>query len=143
MACEKGIYISNLTGNKLSPPTKETYLEYQLVSQVFEFNNNMLLATAFHDSEYTIIDRRERTTRKLHREKPKGDDGADQTTLEGTTDIRPLPGYNYQSFPYCMTRSKYSINLLDTRNGTIYPLVKDRKPEFDNEFMSVVEQSDG
>ena len=52
MACEKGIFISQLEASqdRLLPPIKETYLEEQLVSQIFEYDNNMFIATAFHDA---------------------------------------------------------------------------------------------
>jgi len=76
-------------------------------------------------------------------EADSNDDEEDQFTMECTTDIKPLPSYDFNKFPYCITRQKYCISLFDTRNEKIYPLIKDRKPEFDNEFLSVVEQSDG
>ena len=42
-----------------------------------------------------------------------------------------------------MVRAKYCISLVDINNEKIYPLIFDKKPDFDNEFLSVEENSDG
>lgn len=51
MACEKGIYIQKLNPAKtaLLAPTDEVYLKGDLVSQVFEYSHNKLVATGFRD----------------------------------------------------------------------------------------------
>ena len=66
----------------------------------------------------------------------------DLTTLEQTTDIKPLPGYDYKHFPFLIVRAKHCISLLDIKNEKVYPIIYDKKPDFDNEFLSVVENSD-
>ena len=66
----------------------------------------MLIAAVFHDSAYMIIDRMTNEVRRMSEEK---------IITEGCTDIKPLPGYHYNKFPYCITRSQFSINLLDTK----------------------------
>ena len=101
----------------------------------------MLIATAFHDPQFIIINRQSKDpVRKMAKEKAEENDGdgEDMATMVCTTDVIPLPGYDFQAFPYCMTRQKHCISLLDTRHEKIYPLIPDKKPEFDNEFMSVV-----
>ena len=106
------------------------YLEGKLISQIFEFETRMLVAASFHDTSYFIIDRMAGEERKMPDEK---------IMTEGCTDIKPLPGYHCDAFPYCITRSQFSINLLDTKNREVYCLLLDKKPEFDNEFMSLLQ----
>ena len=110
------------------------------MSQVFEYSSNKLIACGFRDQHYTVIERDTGETRKISREKEDAphDDEEDEQTLECTTDIKPLPGYDFHKFPYCLTRQKYCISLLDTKNEKLYRLIPDKKPEFDNEFMSIV-----
>ena len=59
---------------------------------------------------------------------------------EGCTDIKPLPGYSFVDFPYCITRTQFSINLLNLRRREVYTLFLDRKPDFDNEFMGIAKE---
>ena len=51
LACEKGLYIQPLNPDKtgLLPATDEIYLRGQLVSQVFEYSPNKLIACGFRD----------------------------------------------------------------------------------------------
>ena len=81
-----------------------------------------------------VIDRIEGKENKMPDEK---------IITEGCTDIKPLPGYDYNKFPYCITRSQFSINLLDTKNTQVHCLLLDKKPDFDNEFMSIVHDENG
>ena len=92
----------------------------------------MLIAASFHEPFYYIIDRFSTIQGEI-RKMPD-----EKIITEGCTDIKPLPDYDCNSFPYCISRSQFSINLLDTKNEKVYCLLLDKKPDFDNEFMSIV-----
>ena len=83
--------------------------------------------------------------RKLKQDvyKKRDNEGEDQTTLEHTTDIKPMPGYDIGTFPFLIARARSCINLIDIKNEKIYSLIQDKKPDFDNEFLSLVPNSDG
>ena len=59
------------------------------------------------------------------------------------TDIKPLPGYDLRRFPFLATRTGHHLNFLDIRNRRTYQVLPDRKPSYDNEFMSVMCRSGG
>ena len=82
--------------------------------------------------------------RKLKQDvlKKRDNEGEDQTTLEQTTDIKPMPGYDIGTFPFLIARAKSCISLIDIKNENIYSLIQDKKPDFDNEFLSLVQNSD-
>ena len=59
------------------------------------------------------------------------------------TDIKRLPGFHDEHFPYLVTRTANYINLVDLKNKQSYQMLEDRQPQFDNEFMSLVERANG
>ena len=142
VAAERGVFIlkydrnkRHLTVNLDDPVLREefAYLKGELVSQVFEFETGQIFTSVFHSSQYRIINRLETNKDKIIYTLP-----SDKMVTEGCTDIDPLPGFDPVHFPYCITRSQFSINLLDTKNKQVYCLLLDKNPEFDNEFMSIV-----
>ena len=56
------------------------------------------------------------------------------------TDLKPLPGFDFYKFPFLISRTLTSINLVDVRNEKSYILLLDAKPSFDNEFLSFVKK---
>ena len=59
------------------------------------------------------------------------------------TDVKMLPGFHPKTFPYFITRTSNFINLVDLKNRISYQLFEDKKPSFDNEFISLVENPNG
>lgn len=57
------------------------------------------------------------------------------------TDLKLLPGFNHTTFPYMLTRTANYVNLLDLRSKCAYQILADKKPQFDNEFMSLIPMS--
>ena len=57
--------------------------------------------------------------------------------LKNCTDIKAIPGYHIDNFPYLITRTLISINLIDLKRTKAYPLLYEKKPDFDNEFLNV------
>lgn len=48
-----------------------------------------------------------------------------------------LPEYHYDIFPYIIARSKTHLSLVNVRSRTVYSLIHEQKPNFDNEFSAV------
>jgi len=57
--------------------------------------------------------------------------------------LKPIPGFDSVNFPYLITRTSQHINLLDMGSRRTYQIIADTKPDFDNEFMSVINDSRG
>ena len=39
--------------------------------------------------------------------------------------ILPMPGFNTETFPFLVSRSRHCINLINVKTGTLQPLIKD------------------
>ena len=55
----------------------------------------------------------------------------------GVSDLLRLPEYNYHTFPYVIARSKQNVLLVNVRKRTVYNLLADQKPNYDNEFSAI------
>ena len=88
----------------------EQYLVDKLISQVFEYDTGLIIATIFNENGYRLIDRVE--NKITHLKKSTSNKGSTQDTdahseetNAGCTDIKPLPGYHVYNFPYLITRT--------------------------------------
>ena len=74
----------------------------------------------------------------LRRSRKKMEEKSAEVSLEGCSDIMRMPEYDFNSFPYAILRTRAHILLVNVRSQHVYPLLADQKPNFDNEFCSVV-----
>jgi len=141
LCCERGLYFGQLAGYKFSL-NKRAYLEGQLISQAVEYTPQGFLVTDFNKPGYYMIDRREENVKKSKRREPTFIE--DQKFIYGAcTDLNPMPGFDMNTFPYLLTRTSFSINLFDLKRKQTHTLILDKKPGFDNQFMSVFSNVDG
>ena len=62
---------------------------------------------------------------------------SDEVELMGVSDLLRLPEYNYSTFPYVIARSKQNLSLINVRKRTVYNLITDQNPNYDNEFSAI------
>ena len=68
---------------------------------------------------------------------------ASQENNHHCTDIKMLPGFDNNTYPFMLTRTENYINLVDFKNKRSYQVLETKKPAFDNEFMSIVMSNTG
>ena len=133
--CEKGLFFGKFGMNtRRFHISAEEYFKGNLISQVFEYAPNKLIASDYFKHGFFLVDRASNDIRELQNL---------SYITKNCTDIKPMPFYNFEKFPYLLTRTQFTINLIDLKKENIYPLLFDRKPDFDNEFMSLIEDSNG
>ena len=54
------------------------------------------------------------------------------------SDMQLLQGFSLDDFPFVITRSEDSINLLNVNDRKSYMLIKAKKPKFDNQYLRIV-----
>jgi len=86
------------------------------------------LVSCFTQNGLFIIDRSNKRNIKI--EHP-------HSSLLNCSDIMPVPGYDYTTFPYVLVRCHSSIELLNVRDHRLYTLNSELKPNFDNEFTTI------
>lgn len=62
---------------------------------------------------------------------------SEEVELIGISDLLRLPEYNYQTFPYVIARSQKNLSLINVRKRTVFNLLVDPKPNYDNEFSAI------
>ena len=58
----------------------EVYLESSLVSQVFEYDSGKLIASAYNENGYKLIDRKQRSIEQIDSSNGQAKDGSAFTT---------------------------------------------------------------
>lgn len=94
---------------------------------MIELNPGLLLVSKFESKDLNII--RRSTGKPIIIEQDEG--------CSNVSDLLRMPEYNYQTFPYILSRSKHHISLINVKTKHVYHLLDDLKPNFDNEFTAV------
>ena len=98
--------------------TKEVYLRDLLITQVFEFDRTTLIVSVFNEHGYCLIDRVNGSTERMTKTVScLGQSSEPDPQLEALnincTDLKPLPGFDSQRFPYLISRTAQHVNLID------------------------------
>lgn len=109
--CENGIFFVQLDSTKRAMELlEERYFAGKLVSQIFEFSPMQLIISIFSQDGYFVIDRPRRKVMQMKKcislstPDMDSDDQSEEKNVN-CTDIKPLPGFHIESFPYLLTRT--------------------------------------
>jgi len=59
------------------------------------------------------------------------------------SDLIPFPNFHMDKMPFLISRTLNAISIIDLKQRQVYKLHEEEKPEYDNNFMSIVSQEGG
>ena len=95
LGCEKGLFFGKLKNRKFHI-SKEEYFRGTLISQVFEYTPHKLIISQFFRHGFILIDRQKNNLTELQNL---------SYITKGCTDIKPMPNFSFETFPYILTRT--------------------------------------
>lgn len=124
LGCGEGIFFARLevdqqsSQKRLVQDKNEVFLKGHMINQLREYAHDLFIASDWNEPSYFLIDRNNKMVITIEET---------AATHKWCTDLKPMPGFDKERFPYYVARTRFTLTLIDLAKKKCFLLMQTKQ----------------